>query len=104
MASNLGVFARRFAWGFGIAGFLIPVFIEGAWRLDWMDWIIPDYLLDWVIVVWPWSALLVYAEDAEAPLAALILTISVFLNVLLYTAVGALVGALAGLNRPRSAP
>ncbi len=101
MASNLGVFARRFAWGFGIAGFLIPVLIEGAWRLDWMDWIIPDYLLDWVIVVWPWSALLVYAEDAEVPLAALILTISVFLNVLFYTAVGALVGAVAGLSTRR---
>ena len=101
MASDRGVFARRFAWGFGIAGFLIPVLIEGAWRLDWMDWIIPGYLLDWVIVVWPWSALLVYAEDAEPPLAALILAISVFLNVLFYTAVGALVGALVGLNRRR---
>ena len=101
MASDLGVFARRFAWGFGIAGFLIPVLIEGAWRLDWMDWIIPDYLLDWVIVVWPWSALLVYAEDADALLALLILAISVFLNVLLYTAVGALVGALVSLNRRR---
>ncbi|MEK7364935.1 MAG: hypothetical protein AAB016_13285 [candidate division NC10 bacterium] len=99
MASDLGVFARRFAWGFGIAGFLIPVLIEGAWRLDWMDWIIPDYLLDWVIVVWPWSALLVYSEDAEVPLALLILVISVFLNVLFYTAVGALVGALVSLNR-----
>ena len=64
-----------------------------------MDWIIPDYLLDWVIVVWPWSALLVYAEDAEVPLALLILAISVFLNVLFYTAVGALVGALVSLNR-----
>ena len=85
----------------GIAGFLIPVLIEGAWRLDWMDWIIPDYLLDWVIVVWPWSALLVYAEDAEVPLALLILAISIFLNVLFYTAVGALVGALVSLNRRR---
>jgi len=101
MASGLGVFARRFAWGFGIAGFVIPVLIEGAWRLDWMDWIIPDYLLDWVIVVWPWSALLVYAEDADVPLALLILAISVFLNVLLYTAVGALIGALVSLNRGR---
>ncbi len=101
MASDLGVFARRFAWGFGIAGFLIPVLIEGAWRLDWMDWIIPDYLLDWVIVVWPWSALLVYAEDAGVPLALLILAISIFLNVLFYTAVGALVGALVSLNRRR---
>ena len=101
MASDLGVFARRFAWGFGIAGFLIPVLIEGAWRLDWMDWIIPDYLLDWVIVVWPWSALLVYAEDAEMSLALLILAISIFLNVLFYTAVGALVGALVSLNRRR---
>lgn len=101
MASDLGVFARRFAWGFGIAGFLIPVLIEGAWRLDWMDWIIPDYLLDWVIVVWPWSALLVYAEDAEVSLALLILAISIFLNVLFYTAVGALVGALVSLNRRR---
>lgn len=99
MASDHGAFARRFAWGFGIAGFLIPVLIEGAWRLDWMDWIIPDYLLDWVIVVWPWSALLVYAEEAEAPVALLTLAISVFLNVLFYAAVGALVGALAGLNR-----
>jgi len=101
VASDLGVFARRFAWGFGIAGFLIPVLIEGAWRLDWMDWIIPDYLLDWVIVVWPWSALLVYAEDAGVPLALLILAISIFLNVLFYTAVGALVGALVSLNRRR---
>ncbi|KRT71996.1 MAG: hypothetical protein XU13_C0032G0024 [Candidatus Rokubacteria bacterium CSP1-6] len=101
MASDLGVFARRFAWGFGIAGFLIPVLIEGAWRLDWMDWIIPDFLLDWVIVVWPWSALLVYAEDAGVPLALLILAISIFLNVLFYTAVGALVGALVSLNRRR---
>jgi hypothetical protein len=96
--TDLGVFARRFAWGFGIAGFLIPVLIESAWRLDWMEWIIPDWMLDWVIVVWPWSALLVYAEDAEAPLAVLILLISVFLNVLFYTAVGALVGAIAGLT------
>jgi len=101
VASDLGVFARRFAWGFGIAGFLIPVLIEGAWRLDWMDWIIPDFLLDWVIVVWPWSALLVYAEDAGVPLALLILAISIFLNVLFYTAVGALVGALVSLNRRR---
>jgi hypothetical protein len=98
VASDRGVFARRFAWGFGIAGFLIPALIEGAWRLDW---IIPDYLLDWVIVVWPWSTLLVYAEDAEAPMALLILAISVFLNVLFYTAVGALVGALVSLNRRR---
>jgi len=104
VASDHGAFARRFAWGFGIAGFLIPVLIEGAWRLDWMDWIIPDYLLDWVIVVWPWSALLVYAEEAEAPAALLILAISVFLNVLFYAAVGALVGALVSLNRRRSAP
>jgi hypothetical protein len=101
VASDLGVFARRFAWGFGIAGFLIPVLIEGAWRLDWMDWLMPDYLLDWVIVVWPWSALLVYAEDADALLALLILAISVFLNVLLYAAVGALVGAIAGLTARR---
>jgi hypothetical protein len=98
VASDRGVFARRFAWGFGIAGFLIPALIEGAWRLDW---IVPDYLLDWVIVVWPWSTLLVYAEDAEAPMALLILAISVFLNVLFYTAVGALVGALVSLNRRR---
>jgi hypothetical protein len=98
VASDRGVFARRFAWGFGIAGFLIPALVEGAWRLDW---IIPDYLLDWVIVVWPWSTLLVYAEDAEAPMALLILAISVFLNVLFYTAVGALVGALVSLNRRR---
>ena len=101
MVSDLGVFARRFAWGFGVAGFLIPALIESAWRLDWMDRIIPDYLLDWVIVVWPWSALLVYAEDAEVPLALLILAISVFLNVLLYMAVGALVGAIAGLTARR---
>ena len=74
---------------------------EAAWRLDWMDWIIPDFLLDWVIVVWPWSALLVYAEDAGVPLALLILAISVFLNVLLYTAVGALIGAIAGLTARR---
>ena len=66
-----------------------------------MDWIIPDFLLDWVIVVWPWSALLVYAEDAGVPLALLILAISIFLNVLFYTAVGALVGALVSLNRRR---
>ena len=103
MASDRGVFARRFAWGFGIAGFLIPVLIEGAWRLDWMDRIIPDYLLDWVIVVWPWSALLVYAEDAETLQALFILAISVLLNVLFYTAVGALIGALVSLNRGRPA-
>ena len=95
MASDLSAFARRFAWGFGVVGLLIPLLIEGVWRLDW---IIPDYLLDWVIVVWPWSALLVYAEDVGPPLALLILAIAVVLNVLLYTAVGALVGALVGLG------
>ena len=101
MASDLPAFARRFAWGFGVAGFLIPVLIEAAWRLDWMDWIIPDYLLDWVIVVWPWSALTVYAENASLPVTLLILAIAVVLNVLLYTAVGALVGALVGLSTRR---
>lgn len=98
MASDLSLFARRFAWGFGVAGLLIPLLIEGVWRLDWLDRIIPDYLLDWVIVVWPWSALLVYAEDVGLPLALLMLAIAVVLNVLLYTAVGALVGALVGLG------
>ncbi len=101
MTPDLPAFARRFAWGFGIAGFLVPVLIEAAWRLDWMDWIIPDYLLDWVIVVWPWSALTVYAEDASLLFALLILAIAVVLNVLLYTAVGALVGALVGLSARR---
>lgn len=101
MASDLPRFARRFAWGFGIAGFGIPVLIEAAWRLDWMDWLLPDFLLDWVIVVWPWSALTVYAEDASLPLALLILAIAIALNVLLYTAVGALVGALVGLATRR---
>ena len=101
MASDLSIFARRFAWGFGIAGFLIPLLIEGAWRLDWMDWIMPDYLLEWVIVVWPWSVLTVFAEDAMLPMALLILAIAIVLNVLLYTAVGALVGALVGMATRR---
>jgi len=101
MASDLSVFARRFAWGFGVAGLLIPLIIEAAWQLDWVDWIIPGYLLDWVIVVWPWSALTVYAEDASLPGMLLILEIAVALNVLLYTAVGALIGAIAGLTARR---
>lgn len=101
MASDLARFARRFAWGFGIAGFVIPVLIEAAWRLDWMDWLVPDYLLDWVPLVWPWSVLTAYAEDAALPMALLILAIAVALNVLLYTAVGALVGALVGLATRR---
>ncbi len=101
MASDVPVFARRFAWGFGIAGFLIPVLIEAAWQLDWMEWLVPDWMLDWVIVVWPWSALTVYAEEVALPLSLLILAIAVALNVLLYTAVGALVGALVGLGARR---
>lgn len=101
-ASDPSVLARRFAWGFGIAGLLIPLLIEGAWRLEWMDRLVPDWLLDWVIVVWPWSALLVHAEEGTPPFVILVLAIAVILNVLLYTAIGALLGALVGLATRRT--
>ncbi len=100
-ASNPSVLARRFAWGFGIAGLLLPLLIEGAWRLEWMDRSVPDWLLEWVIVVWPWSALLGHAEEGSLPFVVLILAIAAVLNVLLYTAIGALVGALVGLATRR---
>lgn len=102
MTSDLPTVARRWAWGFGGAGLLIPLLIEAAWRLDWLGRIIPDSLLDWVIVVWPWSGLLIFAEEASLPVGVLILVIAIVLNVLLYSAVGALVGAVVGLARRRS--
>lgn len=102
MPSDLAIFARRFALGFGAAGLLIPLLIEATWRLGWMEQIIPHYLLEWVILVWPWSWLLVYAEDAGLLLVLLILLLSVVLNVLLYAAVGAVVGAVIGLATRRS--
>ncbi len=101
MALDLALWTRRFAWGFGIAGLLIPLAIEAAWRLGWMEQVIPHYLLEWVIVVWPWSWLLIYAEDAGLLLSLFVLTIAVVLNVLLYAAVGAVIGALLGLAARR---
>lgn len=71
VASDLSVLARRFAWLFGVAGLLIPLLIDAAWWLGWMEQIIPHYLLDWVILVWPWSRLLIHAEEASLPLAFL---------------------------------
>lgn len=73
--------------------------IEAMWRLGWLHRILPLELLDWVIVVWPWSRLLVHAEEASLPLGLFILMITLLLNVLLYAAVGALVGALVALAR-----
>ena len=101
MALDLAAVTRRFAWGFGLVGLLIPLVIEAAWWLGWMEQIIPHYVLDWVILVWPWSWLLIYAEGASLPVALLILAIAVVLNVLLYAAVGAVVGALVGLATRR---
>lgn len=98
---DLAASARRFAWGFGVAGFLIPLMIEAAWRFGWMEQIIPHYLLEWVIIVWPWSWLLIYAEHASVVLALLILAVAMVLNALLYAAVGAVVGALVGLASRR---
>lgn len=97
MALGIAALTRGFGWGFGIAGFLIPVLIEASWRFGWMEQVVPHYLLEWVILVWPWSWLLMYAEDASLPLALLILVVAVVLNMLLYAAVGAVVGALVGL-------
>ncbi len=101
MAPDLAPLARRFAWGFGVVGLLIPLIIEAAWWLGWMEQLIPHYLLEWVILVWPSSWLLIYAEDAGVPLALLILAMAVALNVLLYAAVGAVAGALVGLGTQR---
>ena len=99
--SDLAAMARRFAWGFGVVGLLIPLLIEAAWALGWMEQVIPHYLLEWVILVWPWSWLLIYAEDASVVLALLIMAVAMVLNVLLYAAVGAVVGAVIGLAARR---
>lgn len=91
---------RRFAWGFGVAGLVIPLLIEGAWMLGLLERFIPGILLEWVILVWPLVGLTA-VEDVGVPVYVLILAFTVAVNALLYAAVGALVGVLVGFARPR---
>jgi hypothetical protein len=96
--------AQRFAWGFGAAGLLIPLFIEAAWwtgLIDLLDEFLPPAVLDWVVVVWPWSRLLVHAEDTGVALGLLVRFLAIALNVILYAAVGALVGVATAPRRRR---
>jgi len=88
------------AIGFGGVGGLIAASIEVAYWLDYLDPVVPHYLNEDVLRVWPTAGWLFHAAFGGTGRAIVILIASLLGNALLYALVGAIVGAVAGaINR-----
>jgi hypothetical protein len=79
----------------GGAGLLVPLLIETAYWLGFLDPVVPHYLNHDVLLAWPTAAWLFYAGAGSAARAFLILGLSILANVALYALLGAGAGAVA---------
>ena len=84
------------AFGGGSAGVLVPLGIETAYWLGYLDPVVPHYLNGNVLVAWPTAAWLLYAGVGTAGRAFLVLGVSILANALAYAVLGAVVGAVVG--------
>jgi hypothetical protein len=79
----------------GGAGVLVPLLVETAYWFGLLDPVVPHYLNQNVLLVWPTAAWLLSAGAGSAARAFLILALSILANAALYAAFGAGAGAVA---------
>jgi len=91
---------RRWVTGGAIlgagVGVLVPLGIEAAYWLGFLDPVVPHYLNRDVLFAWPTAGWLLSAGKGGVVHAFLILAASILANGALYTLLGGVAGAVAG--------
>jgi len=99
-ASSMLDLVRRWVIGGAIlgggVGGLVPLGIEAAYWLGFLDPVVPHYLNRDVLFAWPTAGWLLSAGKGGVVHAFLILAASILANGALYTLLGGVAGAVAG--------
>ena len=86
----------------GGLGALIPLGVQAAYWLGYLDPVIPHYLNEAVLRVWPTAAWLMTADDGGTARAVLVLSMSIIFNAVIYALVGAVLGAVLATIRKKT--
>lgn len=75
-------------------GALIPLGVQVAYWLGYLDPVVPHYLNEAVLCVWPTAAWLMTAGSGGTARAVFVLAASIVFNAVVYALVGAVLGAI----------